>query len=40
MHVIMFGLDLLVGVSFEGRSQIDRIWQYLREQRGNGQGEG
>lgn len=24
----------------EWRSQIDRIWQYLREQRGNGQGEG
>ncbi len=24
----------------EWRSQIDRIWQYLREQRGNGLGEG
>ncbi|MCC5625705.1 hypothetical protein [Nostoc sp. CHAB 5715] len=24
----------------EWRSQIDRIWQYLREQRGNGRGEG
>ncbi|WP_138506721.1 hypothetical protein [Nostoc sp. PA-18-2419] len=24
----------------EWRSQIDRIWQYLREQRGNGQSEG
>jgi hypothetical protein len=23
----------------EWRSQIDRIWQYLREQRGNGQAE-
>ncbi|RCJ41080.1 hypothetical protein A6769_38970 [Nostoc punctiforme NIES-2108] len=23
----------------EWRSQIDRIWQYLREQRGNGRGE-
>ena len=24
----------------EWRTQIDRIWQYLREQRGNGRGEG
>lgn len=24
----------------EWRSQIDRIWQYLQEQRGNGRGEG
>jgi hypothetical protein len=24
----------------EWRSQVGRIWEYLREQRGNGQGEG